>query len=195
MQANKNRYCMNKKERKRMIARISEASGIARYALEAKMTDEQITKATKNLEVFLLIKSANTYNRYCQAQNTAQANARLKNFIDIKNSEIYKAGQWLTNNLLKTGQDRKQSLLEKDLVHKDDYNQAVTDLRSTIAEQKQGIQQQTSEAISTINDLESTNDSLRKHLKLTQDYITEKHGLTYYQQITKYVQNKIDRGI
>lgn len=130
---------LNKQERKKLIARISEASGIAQYALEAKMTDKQVLEAANSLKVFLLIKSANTYNRYCQSQKTAEANARLKQFIDPKNSELYKAGQWLTNALSKVGQDRKQSLLEKELVHKNDYNHAVTDLKDTIEEQQQGI--------------------------------------------------------
>lgn len=161
---------LNKKERKKLIARISEASGIAQYALEAKMTDEQVTKAANNLEIFLLVKTANTYNRYCQSQKTAEANTKLKDFTNIQNSEIYQAGQWLVNALSKGGQDRKQTLLEKNLVDKNDYNQAVTDLKNTIDEQKQGIQQQTSEASTTIHDLEDTIDSLRKQLIFIQTY-------------------------
>lgn len=116
---------LNKKERKKLITRISEASGIAQYALEAKMTDEQVIEASNNIDVFLLLEAANNYNRHCQSQKTAEANAKLKQFIDPKNSELYKAGQWLANALSKVGQDRKQSLLEKNVVHKDDYNALV----------------------------------------------------------------------
>jgi hypothetical protein len=129
---------LSKKERKKLITRISEASGVAQYALSAKMTDEQVIEAAKNLKVFLLIKAANNYNRYCQSQKTAKANTKLKQFIDLQNSELYKVGQWLVNALSKVGQNRKQSLFSTDLVHKDDYNQAITDLKDTIDGQKQG---------------------------------------------------------
>jgi hypothetical protein len=186
---------LSKKERQRLISRISKASGVAQYALEAKMTDEQVVEAANSLEVFLLIKSANTYNRYCQGQKTADANAKLKHFIDnIKTSEIYLAGQWLINALSRNGQDRKQTLLEKDLVDKNDYNQAVTDLKNTIDEQKQGIQQQTSEASTTIHDLEDTIDSLRKQLKFIQTYITNNYGLHNWHQIRNYIQSNINKG-
>ena len=164
------------------------------YALEAKMTDEQVTKAANNLEIFLLVKTANTYNRYCQSQKTAEANAKLKQFVDLKSSEIYKAGQWLTNALLKVGQDRKQSLLEKDLVHKNDYNQTVTDLTDTIKEQQQGIKQQTSEASTTIHDLEDTIDSLRKQLIFIQTYIINNYGTQNWQQIKKHIQSSLNKG-
>lgn len=185
---------LNKKERKKLIDRISEASGIARYALEAKMTDEQVTKAANNLEVFLLVKTANTYNRYCQSQKTAEANTKLKDFTNIQNSEIYQAGQWLVNALSKGGQDRKQTLLEKDLVDKNDYNQAVTDLKNTIDEQKQGIQQQTSEASTTIHDLEDTIDSLRKQLIFIQTYVINNYGTQNWQQIKKHIQSSLNKG-
>lgn len=182
---------LNKKERKKLIARISEASGIAQYALEAKMTDEQVIEAANNLKIFLLVKAANNYNRYCQSQKTAEANAKLKQFIDPKNSEIYKAGQWLANALSKVGQDRKQNLLEKDLVHKQDYNSAVTDLKDTVKEQQQGIKQQTSEASTKIHDLEEKVDSLKEQLKLIQNYITNNYSLNDWYKITNHIQKNI----
>ncbi len=185
---------LSKKERKNLISRISKASGVAQYALEEKMTDEQVIEAANNLKIFLLIKSANDYNRYCQGQKTADANAKLKQFINIQNSEIYQAGQWLINALSRNGQDRKQTLLEKDLVDKNDYNLAVTDLKNTIDEQKQGIQQQTSEASTTIYELENTNDSLRKQLTFIQNYITNNYGLNNWHQINNYVQSHINKG-
>lgn len=182
---------LSKKERKKLITRISEASGVAQYALSAKMTDEQVIEAANNLEVFLLVKAANNYNRYCQSQKTAEANAKQKQFIDPKNSEFYKAGQWLVNGLSKVGPNRKQSLLEKDLVHKDDYNQAITDLKDTIDRQKQGIQQQTSEASTKIHNLENTLDSLRKQSILIQNYITNNYGLKDWHKIAKHIQKNI----
>ncbi len=146
---------LSKKKRVKLIARISKKSGIAQYALEAKMTDEQVVEAANNLNVFAFVKDANNYNRYCQAQKTAEANAKLKQSLDLKSSEIYKAGQWMVNTLSKVGKDRKQGLLEKGLVHKSDYNDAITDLRDTIKTQQDGITQQTSEAKDKIIALES----------------------------------------
>jgi hypothetical protein len=180
---------LNKKERVKLIARISKASGIAQYALEAKMTDEQVAEAASNLKVLALVKDANNYNRYCQSQKTAEANAKLKQFLDPKNSEIYKAGHWLINALSKVGQDRQQSLLEKDLVHKDDYNEAVTDLTDTIQTQKRGIRQQNSEAKTKIIELENRIDSLRWQLSVIQNYIINNHGAKQWQNIAKLIQS------
>jgi hypothetical protein len=185
---------LSKKERKNLISRISKASGVAQYALEEKMTDEQVIEAANNLKIFLLIKSANDYNRYCQGQKTADANAKLKQFINIQNSEIYQAGQWLINALSRNGQDRKQTLLEKDLVDKNDYNLAVSDLKDTIAAQKQDIQRVISESKIKINNLENAVDSLRDQLIFIQDYITNNYGLNNWNEITKYIQKNINKG-
>jgi hypothetical protein len=184
---------LSKKEREKLISRISRASGIAQYALEAKMTDEHVIEAANNLKVFALIKDANNYNRYCQSQKTAEANAKLKQFIDLKNSEIYKAGHWLINALSKIGQDRKQSLLEKDLVHKNDYNEAVTDLKDTIKTQQEGIAGQSSKAQKNIKVLEDRVDSLKKQLNFIQNHITNNYGIKDWQNIAKYIQNDQNR--
>ena len=136
---------LSKDKRQKLIAQVGKASGVAHYALEKKMTDEEVVKAAENLEVLKIIKPANDYNRYCQSQKTAEANAKLKQFLDIKNSEIYQTGQWLVNTLAKVSQTRKQSLLEKDLVHKDDYNKLVEeaaqamDMMASKAEQQDKI--------------------------------------------------------
>lgn len=194
VRAYKSKYCekmeLNKKERKKLVDRISSASGVAQYALEAKMTDEQVIEVANNLKVISLIKAANNYNRYCQGQKTAEANTKLKQLMDLRNSEVYKAGQWLFDTLSKVGQDRKQNLLEKDLVHKADYNQAVTDLKSTIKEQKQGINKLTSEAKDKIYNLENRVDSLQKQLKSIQRYITENYGSSNWHKIATHIQKK-----
>jgi bacterioferritin (cytochrome b1) len=181
---------LNKKERKKLIARISEVSGVAQYALEAKMPDEQVIEVANNLKIISFIKAANNYNRYCQGQKTAEANTKLKKFMELSNSEFYKAGKWLVDALSTVGQDRKQNLLEKDLVHKADYNQTVTDLKATIKEQQQAIRQQTSEAKKKIHDLENRVDSLQKHLKLIQNYITDNYSSSNWHDIANHVQKK-----
>lgn len=185
---------LSKQDRKKLIGKIGKASGVAQYALEKKMTDEQVITAADNLEILSLLKAANDYNRYCQGQKTAEANAKLKEFLNPSNSEIYKAGQWLFNNLLKSGKERQQSLLEKDLVHKDDYNQAVGDLTDTIKEQKQGIRRQTNDASATIHDLEQRVDSLRKQLNTVQNYIVNNNGRSEWSRIAKYIQINVKDG-
>ena len=179
---------LRKKERKKLIAKISKASGVTQYSLEAKMSNEQVIEAASNLEILGLLKAANNYNRHCQRQKTEEANKKLKEFISLQNSEIVKAGQWLFNSLSKVGQERQKSLLEKDLVHKDDYNNTVTDLKDTVEEQQRGIKQQTNLASKTIQELENTNNSLRLQLSQIQDYIVNNHGYKTWSAITKYIQ-------
>ncbi|TAE54897.1 MAG: hypothetical protein EAZ76_07960 [Nostocales cyanobacterium] len=182
---------LSKKERKKLIGIISKASGVAQYALEAKMSDDQVIEAAKYRDAFLLIKSANNFNRYCQAEKTAEANAKLKKFLNIENSELFKAGQWLLNSLSKTGVERKQSLLENNLVHKDDYNQAVSDLGDVINEQKYGLENNNNEAKQIIRSLENRIDTLLQQQRLIQEYIKNNQGISSWNNIQKYLQNNL----
>ncbi len=182
---------LSKKERKQLISKISQASGVAQYALEAKMTDEQIVEATKNLNVFLLIKSANNFNRYCQSEKTATANAKLKEFVDIKNSELFKAGQWLFHSLSKTGLERQQSLLENNLVHKDDYNEAVSELGDVIKVQQHGAYQGKEQAKEIIHVLENKIDNLRKQLIFIEGYISKSQGSNAWINIQKKLHEQL----
>lgn len=178
---------LSKKERKQLISKISQASGVAQYALEAKMTDEQIVEATKNLNVFLLIKSANNFNRYCQSEKTATANAKLKEFVDIKNSELFKAGQWLFHSLSKTGLERKESLLENNLVHKQDYNQDISSLKDVIVEVKNSSNLLTDQSTQRIYDLQNRIDELLRQNDLLKKYITNNLGIKTWKNIEKYL--------
>ena len=177
---------INKKERKNLIRKISKASGIAQYALEEKMQDQQVIEASNNLDVLILLKKANDYNRWCQGQKTAEANAKLKEFLSVEKSEIYQAGQWLVNCFSKKGPERRDNLLEKDLVHKDDYNQTVSGLRETLKEYKEITDKKIDENISNIAQIEITNDKLRKQLGNIKEYIRRNHGKQEWERIAKY---------
>ena len=100
------------------------------------MTDEEVSEAAQNLKVLALIKSANNYNRYCQAQKTREANEKLEAFLDPNNSDIISAGKWLLNGFSKEGLARREAFLEKDLVHKEDYNATTSGLLYTISTMK-----------------------------------------------------------
>ena len=45
-----------------------------------------------------------------------------KTILDFNNSEILKFGQFIKDSLQRRGEDRKNQLIQHDLVHKDDYN-------------------------------------------------------------------------
>lgn len=179
---------LNKTERANLIRQIRKASGIAQYALEKKLTDEQVIQAAQNLEILSLIKSANDYNRYCQGQKTAEANQKLKEFMNLNNSEIYQLGKWLFKSLSKTGKDRRYSLLQKDLVHKEDYNEGIEELREVVVEQKQGLKQQTDEASQQIKALESKIDSLRNQLAFIQEYIKNNYSHKDWRVIASHLE-------
>lgn len=174
---------MNKQERNRLIKQISRASGVAEYALQKKMTDEQISQAAQNLEVLELVKSSNTYNRYCQGQKTREANEKLKSFLDPQNSEIVTAGRWLLNAFSKNGSERQQALLERDLVHKEDYNTTVLDMRETISTMKEITSNSTQEAGEKVKILERRNDILRRQLSSIEEYIRNNYGVAEWKSI------------
>ncbi|NEQ95916.1 MAG: hypothetical protein F6K30_04150 [Cyanothece sp. SIO2G6] len=176
---------MDKKERKRLIRQIKEASGIALYALEEKMTDEQVLEASQNLTVLSLVKSSNTYNRYCQGKKTEEANNRLKEFLKPENSEIVKTGRWLLKALAKKGDDRKQALLEQDLVHKEDYNNTVVGMRDTIEAIHDADAQLKDEAQQNIRRLERKIDQLRKQQEQVKQYIRNNYGSSTWKAIAQ----------
>ena len=178
---------ISKQERKRLIKIISQASGTAQYAIEKKMSDEQLVKASQNLESLALLKPANNYNRYCQGQKTKAANTKLKQFMSLHNSETLQAGKWLMDALSKSGEERQEKLLEKGLVHKSDYNNAVAGLRDVIKVQQLGIQEQTDLAVETIGTLENKLDVFRKHLSKIQKYITKNYGSQEWGKIKDYI--------
>ncbi|QDZ41648.1 hypothetical protein FRE64_16880 (plasmid) [Euhalothece natronophila Z-M001] len=182
---------MNKRERNRLIKQISHASGIAQYALKQKMTDEEVSEAAKNLKVLALIKSANTYNRYCQAQKTKEANDKLKAFLDPKNSEIISAGKWLLNALSKEGKERQNTLLEKDLVHKEDYNATTSDLRDTISTIENVARESTQQSAEKIRILEKRIDTLQKQLSSIQKYIQNNYGAQVWKDIRSKFISKV----
>ena len=200
---------LSKKERAKLIGRVSRATGIAMYALDAKISDEDLIKVFDNLEMFSLIKSANTYNRYQQKSLTQNANLKtqevkaeneeLKNklselieqFFNPQNSEIYRLGQWLVDSISNSGKEREKALLEQGLVHKTEYNYAVDDLKSTIEEQQQISLQQSSESRYTIEALERQVDSLRRQLSLIQDYITNNQSKQKWLEIAKYIKGNL----
>lgn len=181
---------LSKKERKNIVVKISNTSGIAQYAIDAKMSDIDLIEAAKYLQILSLTKSATNYNRFCQAQKTQEANNKLKQFVALNNSEIYKLGKWLITSLSKSGKDRQDALLEHNIVHKDDYNEAVIEMGSTIKEIDAAQKEQTKQAADKIQTLEDINDDLRYKLERVKTAIIKKYGTSEWQNINEI--NKIN---
>lgn len=189
---------LSKQQRKELLRVIKNASGIAQYALDAKMTDEQLLDASQHLDILALIKSANTYNRYRQGKNTQKVNeqltevkteltetqAKLQQFLDPNNSEILQAGRWLANALSLNGRGRRQALLERELVHKEDYNNDVSDMRVTIETIVSASEEMEGEAEETIEDLQRRIDTLRQQMSQVQDYISHNYGHDQWRMIS-----------
>lgn len=173
------------KERKKLIEKISQASGIAQYALLKKMTDEQVIEASNNLKILELIKRSNNYNRYQQGLKTAEANSKLKDFIQLDNSEVIKAGKWLLNAVSLTGKDRSKALLEKDLVHKENYNEMLSDTRDTIINLTESSKDSIEKAAEIIKNFQAKNDVLRKEMSLLKIYICSNYGNKEWKKIEK----------
>lgn len=183
---------ISRKERDRLIGRISQASGISKYALQKKMTDKQVIEAVENLKILELVKESNNYNRYCQSQYTAESNNKLKKFLNLEHSEVIQAGKWLINAISMTGQERKKTLLEKELVHKENYNEAVSDLRDTITTVVEIGESSTEVAQETINSLEKRIDTLKGQLSSIEQYISSNYGTDKWKIVKKTFNLKED---
>ena len=190
---------ISRKERDRLIGRISQASGIAKYALQKKMTDKQVIEAVENLKILKLVKESNNYNRHCQGQYTEEANKdrdeahnKLKKFLTLEHSEVIQAGKWLIDAISMTGQERKKTLLEKELVHKENYNEAVSDLRDTITTVVEIGERSTEVAQETIESLEKRIDTLKGQLSSIEQYVSSNYGTDKWKIIKKTFNLKED---
>ncbi|PSP01009.1 MAG: hypothetical protein BRC51_14185 [Cyanobacteria bacterium SW_12_48_29] len=124
------------------------------------MTDEEVSEAAQNLKVLALIKSANNYNRYCQAQKTREANEKLEALLA-----------------------RREALLEKDLVHKEDHNATTSGLRDTISTMENSARESTQQSGETIRSLETRIDTLQKQLYSIEQYIRNNYGVRVWKNI------------
>jgi hypothetical protein len=202
---------LTKHERKELLRSIKKASGVSQYALDAKMTDEQLIVAAQHLDILALIKDANNYNRRRQGMKTEKVNTeltltheglnatqnelattkyeltetktKLQELLNIENSEILKAGRWLMDALSRTGSDRKQTLLEKELVHKEDYNETVSGMRDTLETINVTSEQITKDAETTISSLERQIDILRNQMSRVQEYVSNNYGADKWRAI------------
>ena len=100
----------------------------------------------------------------------------LRDLFDIENSEIYRLGQWLRNSLSKTGTERDQALIKKDLVHKEFYNNTVSD---------EVDKQIEAEYLAKIKSFEERVDDLRKINEKSKKFIKDKHGDDTWKDLIK----------
>jgi hypothetical protein len=113
----------------------------------------------------------------------ADVKRKLEDFININNSEIVSAGKWLLSALSKKGENRKQNLLEKGLVHKDDYNGDVSELREIIKDLEVVIGEAKGISKDRIINLQKRLDFLRRillteqqNLEKLEKVIIDRHG-------------------
>lgn len=187
---------LSSQERNRLIKKIKQASGIAQYALLAKMTDEKIVEAAAHLEILELIRDANNYNRYCQGKKTQQANDRFNELVKntIDNSEFLKAGKWLFNAISMTEKERNKTLIEKGLVHKEEYNRMVAETKDTVLTVFNAAKDSTEKAVNDIQKMQERIDSLRHQLSQVQSYISNNYGTKEWKNIkeTFYIEKNDD---
>jgi hypothetical protein len=99
----------------------------------------------------------------------AQVYRLQKELLNLEKSEIYQAGKWLFNALSKNGDDRRKSLLEKDLVDKIDHNEIVLGMTDTIQVMDETTKQAQEQSNQTIRNLEKGIDNLKNILMTKKD--------------------------
>jgi hypothetical protein len=85
--------------------------------------------------------------------------------------------------LSRTGSDRKQKLFEKELVHKEDYNETLSGMRDTLETINITSEQITKEAETTISSLERQIDILRDQMFRVQEYVSNNYGADKWRAI------------
>lgn len=118
-----------------------------------------------------------------QKQENSKLRERINQFVDFNNSEILSTGKWLIHAFSKKGKDRSAILLEKDLVHKQDYNHAISDMRDAVHDMDSLVKDGKLESKERIVILENKNDDLRGQLQRVEDYIKRNYSVRDWNKI------------
>lgn len=113
----------------------------------------------------------------------SETRKKLEVFLDVENSEILAVGKWLLGAFSKKGHERQQHLLERNLVHRDDHNDSLNGLRTTLHNMEESAGDSKDLYVEKIKALEGRIDTLRQALKESkerfeklEDIIRKKYG-------------------
>ena len=108
-----------------------------------------------------------------------------KELLTLENSKIYQAGKWLLDALSLKGNALVKALLERDLLPKGYYNEAMTE----VSELKDEYGKKSIISKEIIKQLQLKNDILRKKLVFLEKYIINNYGKSTWNQILGYMPN------
>jgi hypothetical protein len=108
-----------------------------------------------------------------------------KELLTLENSKIYQAGKWLLDALSLKGNALVKALLERDLLPKGYYNEAMTE----VSELKDEYGKKNIISKEIIKQLQLKNDILRKKLVFLEKYIINNYGKSTWNQILGYMPN------
>jgi hypothetical protein len=108
-----------------------------------------------------------------------------KELLTLENSKIYQAGKWLLDALSLKGNALVKALLERDLLPKGYYNEAMTE----VSELKDEYGKKNIISKEIIKQLQLKNDILRKKLVFLEKCIINNYGKSTWNQILGYMPN------
>jgi len=118
-------------------------------------------------------------------ENTSVVAKLGKELLTLENSKIYQAGKWLLDALSLKGNALVKALLERDLLPKGYYNEAMTE----VSELKDEYGKKNIISKEIIKQLQLKNDILRKKLVFLEKYIINNYGKSTWNQILGYMPN------
>ncbi len=169
------------------------------------LSEEELLFLEQNIEILAVLKPVITVNRGGQKVSSEKNNRKhreaaesanikvqelekenftlkqkvdnlLKELLNIENSEIYQLGQWLKRSLLKTGTDRDEALIEKELVHKEFYNGKIKETELESLRRDEEDKQIEEEYKSIVNNFQKRIDYLKRVNEKSEKFIKDNHG-------------------
>lgn len=134
---------ITRKEREKLIRKISKASGTTQYAIGAKLSDESLLELDKPeaITILSLMKPATWAMRDQQRRKTGDANRLVESYKDridqltkFGESEILNTAKRIAKALGFSGQKRFEALKVEKVVHADDYNELHDNLEAEVKE-------------------------------------------------------------
>jgi|GEM_PF-5254128 len=178
------------------------------------LSEDQLWFLVENIEIISVLKPVISANRQGQKKSSEKNNKKFRDeaksakikvkeledenttlkqkidnllteLFDIENSELYQLGKWLKNALSKTGTERDKDLIDKELVHKEFYNNTVTIAKAEFERRDNEDREIESEYLHTVQNLEARIDYLRKIADKSEKFVKDNHGNDTWNNLIK----------
>lgn len=170
------------------LAQNIEILAVLKPVISANRSGQKVSSEKNNRKHREVAKSASIKVQELEQENLTlkqKIDNLLKEFLDLESSEIYQLCQWLKKALSKTGANRDEALIEKELVHKEFYNGKIKQAEVESVRRDEEDKRTEEEYQKIVNSFQTRIDYLKQVNEKSQKFIQDNHGLNVWNELIK----------